>query len=50
MHDPECAKLAEYFLVDEHRHVAARVHELADHIQQAIEDWFFTVRHEERAP
>lgn len=50
MHDPECAKLAEYFMADEHKHVAKRAAELADHIQQAIEDWFYTVKHEERTP
>lgn len=50
MHDPECAKLAEYFMADEKPHVAKRASELADHIQESIEDWFYTVKHEERTP
>lgn len=50
MHDPECAKLAEYFMADEKPHIAKRASELADHIQEAVEDWFYTVKHEERAP
>jgi hypothetical protein len=39
MYDPECLKLAEYFLVDEgaeRKHLADK---LAQHIQDAIEDW-----------
>jgi hypothetical protein len=38
MYDPECLKLAEYFLADEH--VGEREQDLlAQHIQTAIEDW-----------
>jgi hypothetical protein len=38
MYDPECLKLAQHFLDEEH--VGAREQDLlAQHIQTAIEDW-----------
>jgi hypothetical protein len=39
MHDPKCGELARYFLEDEVGYTEQQVTELADLIQQTIEDW-----------
>lgn len=46
-YDPACGELANYFLADESKRLASRSDELAQHIQDAIEAWFFTANHEE---
>jgi hypothetical protein len=39
MYDPECLKLAQHFLADEHDVGEREQDLLAQHIQTAIEDW-----------
>jgi len=39
-YDQRCFELAEYFLMDEPNVLKEGVSDLAQHIQDAIEDWF----------
>jgi len=48
-YDSRCFELAEYFLVDEPRRVQERASDLAQHIQDSIENWFDIV-HDENEP
>lgn len=48
LHDTACHDLALIFLEDE-KHSDGDVARLAQAIQDAVEDWFFTFEHERRA-
>lgn len=44
MYDPKCHELAEYFIPTTVKLPRRMVTELAQHIQDAIEDWLMTER------